>query len=153
LLLALLLIYYLWPLPFKSFRRARRRSWAADEGPDARVALAYAEWRDHATDFGYRHQTDTPLMFLRHVVPDDEHAELAWLVTRALWGDLRDSVSVDDALAAEELSRSLRRRLAQAHPSTMRFVALLSRLSVRHPYAPGIDHAARAEGEKASVAA
>jgi transglutaminase superfamily protein len=149
----LLLIYLLWPLPYKGLRRARRRTWASEEGPEARVALAYAEWRDHATDFGYRHQTDTPLMFLREVVPDDEHAELAWLTTRALWGDLRNNVSADDALAAEELSRSLRRRLSSAHPATMRFVASLSRLSVRHPYAPGLDAAARAEGERKPVAA
>ena len=145
---ALLLIYYLWPLPYKGFRRARRRTWAAEEGPGARVALAYAEWRDHATDFGYRHQTDTPLMFLKQVVADDEHAELAWLVTRALWGDLRGAVTEDDALAAEELSRSLRRRLSQAHPATMRVVAALSRLSVRYPYAPGIDSAAKSEGDR-----
>ena len=147
-LLILLLIYYLWPLPYKAFRRARRRAWAAEEGPGARVALAYAEWRDFATDFGYRHATDTPLMFLRHVVPDEEHSELAWLVTRSLWGDMRDDVSANDSLAAEEMSRSLRRRLAQAHPSTMRFVAKLSRLSVRHPYAPGLDTAARSEGHR-----
>ncbi len=150
--LALLLIYFLWPLPYKAIRRARRRTWASEEGPDARVALAYAEWRDFATDFGYRHQTDTPLMFLREVVPDDEHAELAWLTTRALWGDLRNNVTADDALAAEELSRSLRRRLAAAHPSTMRFVARLSRLSVRHPYAPGLDMAAKREGKVVAAA-
>ncbi len=141
-------VFLLWPLPYKAFRRARRRTWASEEGPQARVALAYAEWRDFATDFGYRHQTDTPLMFLKHVVPDDEHSELAWLVTRSLWGDLRGAVSDDDALAAEELSRSLRRRLGSAHPSTMRFVAALSRLSVRHPYAPGIDVAAKSESPK-----
>lgn len=150
--LGLLLIYFLWPLPYKAVRRARRRTWAAEEGPDARVALAYAEWRDFATDFGYRHQTDTPLMFLREVVPDDEHAELAWLTTRVLWGDLRNSVTAEDALAAEELSRSLRRRLAAAHPSTMRFVARLSRLSVRHPYAPDLDSAAKHEGKTVAAA-
>jgi hypothetical protein len=150
--LGLLLIYFLWPLPYKAIRRARRRTWAAEEGPEARVALAYAEWRDFATDFGYRHHTDTPLMFLREVVPDDEHAELAWLTTRALWGDLRNNVTADDALAAEELSRSLRRRLGAAHPSTMRFVASLSRLSVRHPYAPGLDIAARNEGKAVAAA-
>ena len=150
--LGLLLVYFLWPLPYKAIRRARRRTWAAEEGPDARIALAYAEWRDFATDFGYRHQTDTPLMFLREVVPDDEHAELAWLTTRALWGDLRNNVTADDALAAEELSRSLRRRLGAAHPSTMRFVAALSRLSVRHPYAPGLDVAAKHEGKSVAAA-
>jgi len=143
----LLLIYYLWPLPYKAVRRARRRTWAAERGPDARIALAYAEFRDRAADFGYRHYTDTPLMFLERVVPDEEHSELAWLVTRSLWGDLRGKVTADDALAAEELSRSLRRRLSQAQPSTLRFVAALSRLSIRHPYASGLDAAARRLGE------
>jgi hypothetical protein len=149
----LLLIYYLWPLPYKAFRRARRRTWAAENGPNARIALAYAEWRDHATDFGYRHYTDTPLMYLERVVPDEEHEELAWLVTRTLWGDLRGEASADDALAAEELSKSLRRRLSQVQPSTLRFVAALSRLSVRHPYAPGLDASARSLGHEAGHAA
>ncbi len=147
-LLLLLLIYYLWPLPYKAFRRARRRTWAAEEGPGARVALAYAEWRDYATDYGYKHESDTPLMFLRHVVPDEEHSELAWLVTRSLWGDMRSDVTPDDALAAEEMSRSLRRRLSQAQPISMRLVAKLSRLSVRRPYAPGLDTAAKTEGRR-----
>jgi hypothetical protein len=142
----LLLVYYLWPLPYKALRRARRRTWAAERGPAARIALAYAEWRDQAADFGYRHYTDTPLMFLERVVPDEEHSELAWLVTRSLWGDMRGKVTEDDALAAEELSRSLRRRLGQAQPSTLRFVAALSRLSIRHPYAPGLDVVARQVG-------
>ncbi len=144
----LLLLYYLWPLPYKAFRRARRRTWAAERGAPARVALAYAEWRDYATDFGYRHYTDTPLMFLERVIPDDEHAELAWLVTRSLWGDLRNDVTDEDALAAEELSRSLRRRMGQAQPATLRFVAALSRLSVRHPYAPDLDVVARSIGHE-----
>jgi hypothetical protein len=147
-ILGLLLLYYLWPLPYKAYRRARRRTWAAERGPTARIALAYAEWRDHATDYGYRHYTDTPLMFLERVTPDEEHAELAWLVTRSLWGDLRGEVSADDALAAENLSRSLRRRMAQAQPAMLRFVAALSRLSVRHPYAPELDSAARAIGHE-----
>jgi hypothetical protein len=144
----LLLLYYLWPLPYKAFRRARRRTWAAERGPAARIALAYAEWRDQCTDFGYRHYTDTPLMFLERVEPDDAHSELAWLVTRSLWGDLRGEVTEEDALAAEELSRSLRRRMGQAQPATLRFVAALSRLSIRHPYAPDLDAVARAIGRE-----
>ncbi len=147
----LLLLYYLWPLPYKAFRRARRRAWAAARGPEARVALAYAEWRDHATDYGYRHNTDTPLMFLDRAVPDTEHGELAWLVTRSLWGDMRGEVTEDDALAAEELSRALRRRLGQAQPATLRFVASLSRLSVRHPYAPDLDAVARTIGHEETI--
>jgi transglutaminase-like putative cysteine protease len=138
LILFLLLLYFTWPAGWKAYLRSRRRSWALNEGAPARVALAYAEWRDWCTDFGYRHPADTPLMFLDRVVPDEEHAELAWLVTRTLWGDLRGELSDRDADAAEALSRALRRRLAQAHPWTLRSVAALSRLSLRQPYAPAL---------------
>jgi hypothetical protein len=132
--LALVLIYYLWPAVRKAYLRNRKRTWALRAGPEARIALAYAEWRDRATDYGYVHPADTPLMFLGRVVPDEEHAELAWLVTRTLWGDLRHDVTVQDAEAAEELSRSLRRRLAQTQTFVMRMIAAVSRLSVRQPY-------------------
>ncbi len=142
-ILAVLLVYFLWPAVRKSYRKSRRRSWARDQDPWTRVAVAYAELRDLASDFGYGHRSDTPLMFLDRVVPDEEHTQLAWLVTRTLWGDLRNDVSSDDALAAEEMSRSLQKRLGQAHTWTLRGVALFSRLSLRHPYAPGIDDAVR----------
>ena len=58
--------------------------------PSARIALAYAEFRDVATDYGFSHPSDTPLMYLERFIDDDEHTELAWLVTRVLWGDLQD---------------------------------------------------------------
>src|SRR5581483_9373380 len=88
--LALLLFlgYLTWPGLRKAWVRGRRRSAARAAGPRARIALAYAEWRDMGTDYGYRHDTDTPLMYLDRFVDDPEHTELAWLVTRALWGDL-----------------------------------------------------------------
>jgi hypothetical protein len=88
------------------------------------------------TDYGYRHDTDTPLMYLDRFVEDPEHTELAWLVTRCLWGDLQKSLTVEHATVAEELSRALRRRLAQAHPAPVRAIGVVSRLSLRHPYAP-----------------
>ena len=79
--------------------------------------------------------------------------ELAWLTTRALWGDLQDDPNPLLASVAEELSRALRRRLAAAQPGTMRAVAVVSRLSLRDPYAPGTDltarRAPRKEGERA----
>jgi hypothetical protein len=78
-------------------------------------------------------------MFLDRFVEDPEHTELAWLTTRALWGDLRDEADETLASAGEELSRALRRRLSAAQPATMRFVAAVSRISLRHPYAPGTD--------------
>jgi hypothetical protein len=136
--LALLLLaaYVTWPGLRKAWVRARRRTAARAAGPRARIALAYAEWRDMGTDYGYRHDTDTPLMYLDRFVEDREHTELAWLVTRSLWGDLQHSLTPETATMAEELSRALRRRLAQAHPAPVRAIGVVSRLSLRNPYAP-----------------
>jgi hypothetical protein len=133
------LAYVLFPALRKAVVRGRRRSAALAAGPRARIALAYAEWRDLATVFGFRHATDTPLMFLDRFPEDPEHTELAWLTTRALWGDLADELTPELAATAEELSRALRRRLAQAQPATLRAVALVSRLSLRASYAPETD--------------
>ena len=138
-LLFLLLLYVLYPAVKKARVRARRRRAAIAAGARARIALSYAEWRDHATDFGFDHPTDTPLMFLDRFIPDDEHTEFAWLVTRALWGDLQPDLTEETATAAEELSRSLRRRLSQTQPFTVRAVSRVSRLSLRRPYAPETD--------------
>lgn len=146
--LLILAMYYSWPGLVKAVRRSRRRSWAEEAGPTARIAVAYADWRDVSTDFGYKYDSDTPLMFLDRIVEDEEHTELAWLVTRTLWGDLRPEVTDRDALAAEELSKSLRRRLAQGHPATLRAIALFSRLSLRYPYALELGpHKRRIAGE------
>jgi len=136
---SLLLLFLLWvsyPAARKAVVRGRRRSAARAAGPRARIALAYAEWRDLTSDYGYRHDTDTPLMFLDRTASDPEHTEFAWLVTRSLWGDLQASLTGELASSAEELSRALRRRLAQAHPAPVRAVAMVSRLSLRRPYAP-----------------
>jgi hypothetical protein len=134
--LLLFLLYVTWPGLRKAWVRGRRRTAARVAGPRARIALAYAEWRDMGTDYGYRHDTDTPLMYLDRFVEDPEHTELAWLVTRCLWGDLQDKLTVEHATMAEELSRALRRRLAQAHPAPVRAIGVVSRLALRHPYAP-----------------
>ncbi|HUQ39450.1 MAG TPA: transglutaminase-like domain-containing protein, partial [Acidimicrobiales bacterium] len=158
-LLALLglLIYSTYPGLVKIRTRARRRGAALDAGPRARIALAYAEWRDFATDFGFRHPGDTPLMYLDRFIEDPEHIELAWLTTRALWGDLQDEVTPDMAAAAEELSKALRRRLASVQPATVRAVAAVSRLSLRYPYAPDTDltprHLEREERKRAATTA
>ena len=142
-LLFIFLIYIFWPAVRKARVRARRRNAALEAGTRARVALAYAEWRDWATDFGYSYPTETPLMFLDRFIEDDEHTELAWLTTRVLWGDLRGADEPVYATIAEELSRSLRRRLAAAQPGTVRAVSLVSRLSLRDPYAPDTDLSTR----------
>jgi hypothetical protein len=138
-LLFLLLLYVLFPAYRKARLRSKRRAAAQAAGVRARVALAYAEWRDWATDFGYSHPTETPLMYLDRFIEDEEHTELAWLTTRVLWGDLRDDPNPLYATIAEELSRSLRRRLAATQPATVRAVAFVSRLSLRNPYAPETD--------------
>ena len=148
-LLLLALLYVTFPALSKAVVRSRRRSAAEAAGFRARIALAYSEWRDFATDFGFRHGTDTPLMFLDRFVEDKDHTELAWLVTRVLWGDLQASVDYDHVVAAEELSRSLRRRLSSAQPATVRAVAVFSRLSLRHPYAPETDLRSRSKREEA----
>jgi hypothetical protein len=134
--LLLFLLYVTWPGVRKAWVRGRRRSAARTAGPRVRIAWSYAEWRDMGTDYGYRHDTDTPLMYLDRFVEDPEHTEYAWLVTRCLWGDLQDSLTVEHATMAEELSRALRRRLAQAHPAPVRAIGVVSRLSLRHPHAP-----------------
>ncbi len=144
-LLLLGLAYVLWPALYKAVLRSRRRAAVMRAGPRARIALAYAEWRDYATDLGFKFPTDTPLMFLDRFVDDEEHTQFAWLVTRALWGDLQETAGIDIATAAEELSRSLRRRLAQSQPGTVRAIAVVSRLSMRDPYAPETDLTGRRE--------
>lgn len=137
-IIIILLAYYLWPAVRKTYLRNRRQNWAEEQGVRERIAVAYADWRDLATDFGYRYESDTPLMFLDRVVEDEEHEEFAWLVTRGLWGDLQDQLTEADADAALELSRSLRKRISQAHTFTLRTIAAVSRLSLRDPYAPGL---------------
>lgn len=130
----LALLYASYPLARKAIRRAQRRAAARAGGPRARIVNAYAEWRDVATDYGYGQPSDTPLLFLRRFAPADDHTELAWLVTRALWGDLRGHPTEDMALHAEEYARVLKLRLGAAHPITLRVLAALSRLSLRDPF-------------------
>jgi hypothetical protein len=152
-ILLLLTIYSTYPALRKQRIRSRRRAGALEMGPRARIALAYAEFRDVATDYGFAHPSDTPLMYLERFIDDDEHAELAWLVTRVLWGDLQDDASLELAVAAEELSRSLRRRLGSAQPATVRFVAAVSRLSLRNSFAPDLNAALTSGREAADDAA
>lgn len=115
-------------------RRWRRRMWANRRGPRARVAAAYAELRDVAIDFNFGHPTLTPIEFLDVVEEDDDHAQLAWLVTRALWGDLARDVRSEDAEQAELYARSVRRRLKAGQSPLMRTLAVASRASLKDPY-------------------
>jgi hypothetical protein len=126
------------PWLLKLERRRRRRAWAAARGPAGRLAAAYAEFRDSAADLNLGHATATPLEFLTHVVDDDEHAELAWLVTRGLFGDLARDLQPADADAAEVMSASLRRRLARAQTGWTQAMGAVSKASLRAPYDPGL---------------
>src|SRR5205823_9217484 len=68
-------------------------------------------------------------------------AELAWLVTRTLYGDLAGKATTDDVEAAREMSQSLRRRMSRGQPFQTRAIAVLSRASLQDPYSvevPGV---------------
>lgn len=134
----LLAMFLVFPWPLKIWRRRLRRKWARSRGAPGRIAVAYAELRDLAVDVGIGRAAATPLDFLSATVQDDEHEELAWLVTRGLWGDLTRDLRDDDATAAEALSASLRRRLLGAQPVPARIAAALSKASLRSPYDAGL---------------
>lgn len=123
-----------WPMAARWARRRRRLAWAAVAGHRVRIAVAYAAWRDLAIDVGISGRGASPLRFCDLVATDAEHEQLAWLVTRALYGDLAATVDDDDARSAEDLARSLRRRLLAAQPVERRLAARLSRASLRAPY-------------------
>ncbi len=131
-LVALVLVAY--PMLFKAIRRLRRRRWARRHGLEGRIAVAYAEFRDRCRDLGVGEPAATPIAFLSHVEEDDEHQELAWLVSRALWGDLRRDLQEDDAAAAERLVTSVRRRISRAQPVLTQVGAMIARTSLRQPY-------------------
>lgn len=132
-LLALaVLIFY--PAVVKLLRRMRRSLWARRAGFGRRIAVAYAELRDAATDLNIADSTLTPVEFAEAVDPDDELRELSWLVSRALWGDLRRDLRIEDVEAAERMARSVTKRLRRAQRATARLLALASRASLREPY-------------------
>jgi hypothetical protein len=129
-----ILAYLATPAVTKALRRAKRRRWAVALGPRTQIAVEYAEFRDFAHDLNVGDPLDTPLEYLKRVVDDAEHQELAWLVSRAMYGDMAISVTDADVHAAEELSASLRRRMFRAQPFQSRVLALLSKASLRQPY-------------------
>jgi hypothetical protein len=132
--LALVLLYALWPMLAKSYRRSKRRRWAASVGPRAQIAVEYAELRDLAVDLNVGDIWSTPIEYTFEVKDDVEHLELAWLVTRTLYGDMKDAASEVDVRAAESMSASVRRRLLRAQPVQSQLLALLSRASIDQPY-------------------
>lgn len=135
------LVLFFWillPGMIKGYRRTQRRRWADRQGTREQLAVAYAEIRDRAIDFNIGHPSLTPLEFLDVLEPDEEHRQLAWLVTRGLWGDLRRDLRSEDVEAARTMSRSLYRRLVNGQPFLTRVVAFGSRVSLRDPWDDGL---------------
>jgi len=132
------LLLLLYPVALKRLRRRRRARWAAAHGPAGAVAVAYCELRDRILDLALPGRGATPLELVELVDEDEEHAELAWLVTRGLWGDLRGQLTSDDALTANQLATSVSNRIAKAQPETARLLAAVSRASLRHPFSPEV---------------
>jgi hypothetical protein len=132
--LALVLLYLFYPVGLRALRRRRRRRWASELGPRAQIAVEYAEFRDAATDLNVGDPYDTALEYIWKLQQDDEHEELAWLVSRTLYGDMALSAGAEDVRAAEDLSASLRRRLWRAQPFQTRLAALVSRASLQRPH-------------------
>jgi hypothetical protein len=128
----------LYPVVLKAVRRRRRARWAAARGPAGGIAVAYCELRDRLVDLALPSRGATPLELVELVEEDEEHAELAWLVTRALWGDLRGQLTDDDARTAEALAASVAARVAKAQPETARLLSAVSRASLRRPYSPEV---------------
>ena len=139
LLLALLVIFH--PVAWKLARAQRRARWARHRGPAAHVLVAYASLRDRLRDLNAPLPNATPLEFCAALRVDDEHAELAWLVTRCLWGDLARDLRAEDVDAAQEMSRSIRRRVLRAQKFTARVAAAASRASLRDPWTRDIPNA------------
>lgn len=141
LVLLLAALYLAMPWTQKTWRRAKRRRWAAAHGPGAQIAVEYCELRDLATDLGIGDPYATPIEYLDYVVEDDEHQELAWLVSDALYGERRGLCTEEDVVAARELTASLRQRLLKAQPFQTRVLTVLTKLSLEQPYSsevPGV---------------
>jgi len=134
--LALLVACY--PFALKRLRSRRRRKWARARGYAARIGVAYCELRDAARDLAIGNPAATPIAFLGAVADDPEHAELAWLVSRTLWGDLRRDLRIEDVEAAERLAASVRRRLVRAQPGLSIVLGAIARTSLRDPYSRDI---------------
>ena len=129
-----LLLVAAYPWLLKYIRRRKRVKWGRAHGPAGRIAAAYAEFRDRARDLAVGDPSATPVRFLRFVAHDREHRELAWLTSRALWGDLRRDLQDEDADVAEQLAKSVTKRLDRAQPGVNRMMARIARSSLRQPY-------------------
>ena len=117
-------------------RRRRRERWADELGPAPRIAVAYAEFRDAATDLSLgdpvRHAARVPSTACSR---RREHSELAWLVSRTLYGDLAPTSPTTTPAAAEEMTAvaappASRRRSR----SQVRAIGVLSKGSLLKPF-------------------
>jgi hypothetical protein len=138
LLLAAGLAWALLPVALRALRRWRRRRWATGRGAPDRLLVAYAELRDAAIDLNVGRPDMTALEFTEALAPDDEHRQLAWLVTRGLWGDLQRDLAESDVKAAEDMAASVARRLRRAQPTPNRFGGMVSRASLADPWSTEI---------------
>jgi len=139
--LPLVLLVIGYPFGLKLLRGFRRRRWGRRHGAIGRVLAAYGGLRDACYDLNIGDPRLTPLQFTATVEDDAEHAELAWLVTRAVWGDLRRDLREEDAQEAEELAASVLRRLRAKQTVGNRFVAAVSRTSLRDPWSDELPNA------------
>lgn len=119
-------------------RTWRRRRWAHARGPRERILVAYAELRDATFDLNIGDPGATPMEYLGAIEPDREHTELAWLVTRGLWGDLTRDLRQEDAELAEEMGASVLRRIRGAQPLSSRVLAFGVRSSLRQPWTTAV---------------
>ncbi|HXA43104.1 MAG TPA: transglutaminase domain-containing protein [Candidatus Solibacter sp.] len=131
---ALVLLAICYPVGLKLLRSLLRRRWARRHGYPGRIAVAYAEFRDVARDLTIGDPAATPVEFLQFIVDDREHEELAWLVSRGLWGDLRRDLREEDAEAAERLAASVAGRIRQAQSGLNVVMAAIARTSLKEPY-------------------
>lgn len=134
LVLAALLVYLVYPGIAKLVRARRRRAWAAVRGPLAEIMVEYAEMRDLAIDLNVGDDYDSPLEYCAKVASDEEHEELAWLVTQSLYDELGHELTADDVRTGTELAMSVRRRLNKAQPFQSQALAFISRASIEVPY-------------------
>jgi hypothetical protein len=137
-----------YPALLKLVRSRRRRKWAAQRGLPAQVMVAYAEYRDRCHDLNIGDPRDTPLQFVTAIGDDREHDELAWLVTRSLWGDLARDLREEDVRSAVDMARSVTKRVDTAQPALNRFVAWITRTSLRDPWSDELPNVWRSRRRK-----
>lgn len=144
----------IWSLPllYKSVRSWRRRRWMRGRGPTGRIIVAYAHLRERATDLNLAPPALTPLEFARAFDADAEQSELAWLVTRSLWGDLARDVRPEDAEMAEALAQSVEKRIDAAQPLYQRILATTSRASLRETWTPALPNVVGLPRPRLSIA-